>query len=111
MNGPPFSSAGDDDESVPSRIRSETFWNHFATITGIGSWEYRINFTEFIFHEKRRTTSNQLTHFGTLSHNGRSWLDSSDLEKEIVLVYSITQVRIKRTKEQPEDKRIIWTIT
>ena len=37
-------------------------------------------------------------------------VDSSDLEKEIVLVYSITQVRIKRKKEQPEDKRIIWTI-
>ena len=37
-------------------------------------------------------------------------VDLSDLEKEIVLVYSITQVRIKRKKEQPEDKRIIWTI-
>jgi len=37
-------------------------------------------------------------------------VDSSDLERKIVLVYSIKQARIKSTKEQPEDKRIIWTI-
>ena len=34
-------------------------------------------------------------------------VDSSDLKKEIVLVFSIKQARIKSTKEQPEDKRII----
>ena len=37
-------------------------------------------------------------------------VDSSDLERKIVLVYSIKQARIKSTKEQPEDKRTIWTI-